>query len=659
MKLSSVDRKRLVFVAFFIFGLFALLILQFYKIQIREGDKWTRIAEAQHRHVVTEPCRRGTFYANTSIKQGHPQAPCPLVIDVPFFHLFVNPSVVPLSSRDLIAGKICGILALDSGEATKLREQFNKKSRHRKLRMWVGIDARDAILEWWAAFAKAQKIERNALYFVQDYKRSYPFGKMLGQVLHTVREDGSIPTGGMEMMFNSVLTGKPGKRLMTRSPRHALDVGKTMVSPENGADIYLTVNHYLQAIAEEEIAKGVKHSNAKAGWAIMMHPQTGEVYALAQYPFFDPASYKEFFNDVALRENTKVKGITDPYEPGSTIKPLTIAICFKANQELIRRGEKPLFSSSEKVETSNGRFPGRSSLIKDTSTHRYLNLAMAMWKSSDVYMARMVQRIIERLGADWYRDALENFGLGLKTGIELPAEGAGMLPKPGKKYASGALQWSVPTPYSMSYGYNLLVNSFQMLRSYGILANGGFDVKPTLVRQIIRKNRDGTETILVDNTVKRPLKRVLDREIVEEVVRVMRYTTKPGGTAVRADIYGYSEVGKTGTAEKVVGGKYSKKTHFSSFIGFAPVKDPQFVLLIAMDEPETKYVPGVGKNHMGGLCCAPIFREIGSRALQYLGVEPDDPYGYPAGDPRHDAEKGDWIKECRALKSLYDTWNMP
>jgi len=282
---------------------------------------------------------------------------------------------------------------------------------------------------------------------------------------------------------------------------------------------------------------------------------------------------------------------------------------------------------------------------------------MAVQKSSDVYMARMVQRIIERLGAEWYRESLQEFGLGVKTGIELPSESIGMLPKPGKKYGSGAFQWSAPTPYSLSYGYNLLVNSFQMLRSYGILANGGFDVKPTLVRKIVKKNLDGTETVLQDNTNQISQKRILDADIVKEVVKAMHFATKPGGTAPKADIYGYTEVGKTGTAEKIIGGKYSKNTHFCSFIGFAPAKNPEFVLLIAIDEPEAKYIPGVGKNHMGGECAAPIFREIGSRTLQYLGVEPDDPHGYPVGDPRRDEEKADWIKEVRALKSLYQEWN--
>jgi cell division protein FtsI (penicillin-binding protein 3) len=199
-----------------------------------------------------------------------------------------------------------------------------------------------------------------------------------------------------------------------------------------------------------------------------------------------------------------------------------------------------------------------------------------------------------------------------------------------------------------------------MLRSYAILANGGYEVKPTLIRKVVRKKREGSEEVLLDNTSPERIKnfrRLLETEIVEEVIKALKYVTKPGGTAPKGDIYGYTEVGKTATSEKIIGGMYSKKNHISTFIGFAPLKEPRFVLLVAVDEPEFKYIPGVGKNQHGGNCCAPAFREIGLRTLQYLGVEPDDPHGFPIGDPRRDENKADWIKETKALKELYQKWN--
>lgn len=663
---KSEDRKRLVWISLFLFGLFGLIIIQFYKIQIIEGDKWSRDARAQHQLVVIEPFKRGLFYSNNTIKAGHPDVAQPFVVDVPKFHLYVDPLSIPVETRDEIAGKLASILHLQPKDKERLRAQFNKQSRSRKLMMWIDRDKRDQIQSWWQDYIRPKKIVRNALYFIQDYKRSYPFGKLLGQALHTVREERekgthqSIPTGGLELIFNRWLQGKEGKRLLLRSPRHPLDTDKIISYPENGADVYLTINHYLQAIAEEEIAKAVKNASAKAGWAIIMEPRTGEIWALAQYPWFDPSDYRRFYNDEKLLEFTKIKALTDAYEPGSTFKPITIAICLKANEELKKRGKKPLFFPEEKIATSNGHFPGRSKPIKDTHFHAFLNMPLAMQKSSNIYMARMIQRVVDTLGNEWYRNALSELGFGQKTGIELPSETIGLLPTPGKKHPSGALEWSTPTPFSIAFGHNIMVNSFQMLRSYGIIANGGHDVKPTIVRKVVKTHRDGSQEVLLDHTQPERVesfKRILEPEVCKQLVQVMKLVTKKGGSASKGEIYGYTEAGKTGTSEKIVGGVYSKNIHFSSFIGFAPAANPRFVIMIGIDEPESKYVPGVGKNQMGGNCAAPVFREIGTRTLQYLGVEPDDPFGYPPGDPRYDPEKADMVKKVEELKELYLKWN--
>lgn len=665
--LSAESRKRLVFLSVGLAFLFSLLLIQFYRIQIVEGDKWSKKALAQHQISIIEPYRRGTFYSNTSIREGHPETLVPFVTDVPKSHLYVDPISIPKELKQAIADKISSLCALDKGDQKNMALQLEKRSRSRKLLLWLNQEKRKEIESWWFPFAKEHKIARNALFFVQDFKRSYPYGKMLGQILHTVREEKDpktheqVPTGGLELSLRSYLKGKEGKRTLLRSPRNALDFGKVVVPPEDGADVFLTINHCLQAICEEEMVKAVKKAGAKNGWAIMMDPHTGHILAWAQVPSFDPASYRDFFNNPALQERAEIKGIIEPFEPGSTMKPLTMAICFKANEELKKRGKPPLFSPLEKVATSNGFFPGRSKPIKDTRLHHYLNMYMALQKSSNIYMARMVQRIIDQLGDDWYRNCLqETFGFGLKTGIELSSESVGLLPSPHKKHPNGAIEWSKPTPYSISFGHNILATSLQMIRAYAILANGGYDVKPTLIRKIVKTDREGHQEILVDNQAGKIVKdrgSLLDPVSLKEVINGMRYVTKTGGGATRADIYGYTEVGKTATSEKVVNGTYSKKDHISTFIGFAPAEEPRFVLLVVIDEPEYKIIPGVGKNQFGGVCAAPVFSEIGKRALQYLGVEPDDPFGFPQGDPRRDPVKAVWVKEAQKLQDLYTSWN--
>jgi cell division protein FtsI (penicillin-binding protein 3) len=291
---------------------------------------------------------------------------------------------------------------------------------------------------------------------------------------------------------------------------------------------------------------------------------------------------------------------------------------------------------------ADGRFPGRTKPIKDLNrVHSYLDLNMAIQKSSNIYMSRLAQRIIARLGDKWYRNALQNlFGFGVKCGIELPSESAGVLPTPGKLHPNGALEWSVPTPYSLAMGHNIQATSIQMLRAWAVIANGGRFVKPTLIKS--------------DYYLDFPV--VLDKKIIDRVIESMRYTTKPGGSGRRADIFGYTEVGKTGTADKIVGGAYSKTTYIASFMGFSPVDHPAFVLLVSMDEPESHYIPGLGKNH-GSLSGAPVFKEIARRSLEYLGVTPDDPYGYPIGDPRYDPKLADWVRETQLLQEKYEKWN--
>ncbi len=665
--ISSKDQRRLIGVALFLLFLFSLLVIQFFRIQIVQHEKWEKQAYSQHTTIVKEPFKRGVFYSNTSVKSAHPSSPQALVIDVPKFHLYIDPKSVPEDARDLIAAKLASFLEGEAHEHGVIRAQFDKLSRSRKLAMWLSGEKKKEIEEWWRPYAKKKRIARNAVYFVKDYRRSYPFGKLLGQALHTVRDlkdettEQMIPTGGLEYVFNEFLQGKPGKRLFYRSPRHQMDVGHVIEEPQNGADVHLTVNHCLQAIAEEEIEAQVKKTGAKRGWALMMDPYTGEVLTIAQYPFFYPKEYPRYFNDLALLEETQVKAMTDPFEPGSTMKALTMAVCLMANEEMKKLGKPPIFDPVEKISVTPRLFPGRTKPIKDIRNHKYMNMYMALQKSSNVYMSQILNKVIEELGETWYRNVLQNiFGFGQKTGIELPGESQGLLPRPGKVHPNGTLEWSRPTPYSLAMGHNILANSFQMLRCFAIIANGGYDVKPTLVRKIVRQLPNGDEQVLLDNvggsnTCRK--NRLLDQEIVRQLVCGMKYVTKPGGAARKADIHGYTEAGKTSTSEKIIGGAYSKKDHISTFIGFAPADQPRFVLMIVIDEPVYRYVPGVGGNQYGGNCAAPAFARIGKRSLEYLGVDPDDPHGYLTGDPRRDPKKADWFPEVEALQALYEKWN--
>ncbi|MBF5059798.1 penicillin-binding transpeptidase domain-containing protein [Candidatus Neptunochlamydia vexilliferae] len=638
------NNRRLLGISFFTLTLFCFIIIQFYKLQIVEGKKWSKQAKAQHQFSVVEPYRRGRFFANNVLKEKHPKQEDPIVFDVKRYHLYADPIAIPQEAREEIIEKVSELLAIQ--DKKWVGEQLEKKSRSRRLKMWLSEVDKKLLNTWWRPFARWKKIPSNALYFQEDYKRAYPYGKLLGPVLHTVRDDRdpktrqAIPTGGLELKFDAELRGKKGKRLRLRSPRHTLEEGLLVDPSEDGADVYLTIDRYIQAIAEEEIERAVKEAGAKSGWAVMMNPHTGEIYALAQYPFFDPSNYRTYYNDPEKTKATKIGAITDCFEPGSTMKPISVAIGMLANKELERQGKETIFDPVAVIPTHDGMFPGRKQPIRDTRRHEYLNMYLAIQKSSNIYVAKLIQRVIATLGDQWYRDQLAGvFGFGKATGIELPSETAGLLPSLDKHYGNGRPQWSIPTPYSLSFGYNLLVTSMQLLRAYALLCNGGYEVQPTLVKKIVK----GGEVIFDHSNEE--CKQVFDPEISREIIYALKSVTKLGGGGFRADIPGYTQAGKTGTTEKIVHGTYSKKHHYSSFIGFTPAFEPKFLLYVAIDEPEYRYLPGIGATYFGGRCAAPVFRQIMQKTYRYLGIPPDDP------------DNTDWAEEIEILESLYRKYN--
>lgn len=659
-------RFLLLFASFSTGVLFCLLIAQFFRLQVLEHERWKKRAESQHYFVVKEPFRRGTFYANTSVQHMSQARQVAFAIDVPLYHLYADPKEIPQQLRQEIRENIIHLLSPPLKESMKMALELKRKSRSRRLVSWISEQQKNLFFTWWRPYAKSHRLASNALFFVSDFKRFHPMGRLLGQVLHTIQErrdeatGRASPTGGLELSLNKYLEGSVGYRRLMRSPHNSLETGEVLKEPVNGADIELTINHCIQAIVEEELERGVKQHKAKGGIAVMVHPKTGEILALAQYPFFFPDQYQDYFNNACLVENSKLQSITDAHEPGSPMKALTVSIALKANRLLKQQGKSPVFSLTEKIPTSSGIFSGRPKPLTDTHFHKFLNFYMAVQKSSNIYMATLAGRVVRAMGEQWYREQLfQCFGLGRKTGIELIGESAGVLPRPGKVGSGGRLEWSKGTPYTLAIGYNVQVTSLQFARAMCVIANGGILPELTLVRKIFRASENGQE-ILLDNTLEERIQRfprVFEEEDMAEVVKAMKFVTKTGGTATKAEVYGYTEAGKTGTSMKLVNGQYTNKAHFSSFVGFAPAKDPAFVLFVALDEPWVGFVPGLGLNHRGGTCAAPIFREMARRTLEFLGVPMDDPYGFPSQDPRGNPKQADWCAETEALNHLYQQWN--
>ncbi|MEG0036684.1 MAG: penicillin-binding protein 2 [Victivallaceae bacterium] len=646
--------KRILFVALSLVFLFSLLIVRYFQIQVLEGDRWESEALLQHRTTIKEPFKRGTFFSNSSLKRNSNEEPRSLVVDVTKFHLCLDALMLPERFRDETVLRLVEL----SGSKTfaELRPEFDKRSRFRKLIRWIDPVTKDRILEWWKPYAVKRKIPLNAIFFVKDYKRSYPFGKLLGQVLHTIRENKddktleAFPTGGLEARFNDILKGCLGERQLLRSPLNRLDADILIKPPQDGADVYLTIDHCIQNIVEEELEKGVLKCMAKGGRAVLMDPYTGEILALAQYPFFDPTFYKDFFNDPEKIEYTKVSSVTDAFEPGSVMKPITMAIALKANEELTNSNRIPFFNEEQAIDVTRTLFPGRKAFpLKDISSNKKLNMYMAIQKSSNVYMAQIIDMLINVLDCKWYRAMLTEFGFGKKTGIELPGETMGFVPSLNGFYKNGSPEWSISTPYSLAIGYNILATNLQIAAAYASIANGGFLIKPTLIKKIVFF--DNGKPVIMENVVRDrgSFKRIVSRDIARTVMKAMTYTTLPGGTAVTAGLDKYTTAGKTGTTEKIVDGKYCKKKHITSFVGMAPAdlnfSNPvRFVLMVSIDEPAYVIREDGTKNYMSGRSSAVVFGSIAEKVLSYLGVVPD---------------KNATVlnEDVRVLKQLYEEWN--
>lgn len=651
--------SRLAFILGGLLILFGFLVFQFFRLQIVEGKKWASVAKTQHQKSVKTPYKRGKILGTSWRPYVDKQEKHPLLVfDVLAYHLLADTSRIPLACHSEMAASLDKIF---NGESLKpfLMVNLAKRSKGRTLKKWVSEGQKKQVQQWWRYFASRHGLPRNALFFKQDYRRSYPFGSLLGSVLSAVRDDRDpktqkqFPVGGIELAFDAYLQGSPGEKRQLKSLNNPLLVTEVVAQAKDGHDIVLNIDPYIQAICEEEIEKNCIQTGAKKGSCIIMDPNTGAVLALAQYPFFDPANYKTYYNTGQM-ELARLTSVSDPLEPGSTFKPITMAITLLANQALEKAGKPPLFDPNKMCKIGDGLFRGRRHKpLKDVSSHAYLNMFHAIEKSSNIYIAQLIERMVELLGDGWYKEQIETvFGFGHKTGIDFPSESSGFVPALDGFYASGAKQWSLATPYSLGFGYNLNVNALQMLKAWSILINGGYPVTPHLVSYVKKEE----EAVALHSPDKG--ERVLPQAICDDIKKALFFVCQsPRGTGRRSKVAGYSMGGKTSTTEKLIGGQYAKGHNIATMMGFTPYEKPRLLIYLSFDDPSHTYRPGIGRLHFGGLCAAPPFKRIFKRVADYLGLPPDDPGSFSPLDKRYEPVSPLLEQEMQELTKLYSKWN--
>jgi cell division protein FtsI (penicillin-binding protein 3) len=411
------------------------------------------------------------------------------------------------------------------------------------------------------------------IYQRKEYKRQYPEGEAAAHVVgFTNIEDAGQE--GIELEFNKDLAGKPGSRrvLKDRLGRVVEDVGE-QVAPIEGKDIQLSIDSKVQFFAYQKLRDAVVANKAKAGSVVVLDAVTGELLAMANYPSFDPNNRQNLSG-----EQLRNRAMTDVFEPGSTMKPFTVATALELGR----------VTPQTVIDTTPGRITVAGATIHDDSNFGVLTVEGVIQKSSNVGATRISQR----MSAQEMWNAFTAVGFGQKPQVAFPGAVTGRL-RPWKT-------WRPIEQATMSYGYGLSASLLQIAHAYTAFAHEGGIIPVSLLK---------TDTPAVGVPVFTP-------KVVGEVRKMLHMAAGPGGTAPLAQTVGYSVGGKTGTAHKQVGKGYASNKYRAWYTGMSPIDKPRIVVAVMIDEPS-------GGKYFGGLVAAPVFSEVVQQTLRILNVAPD------------------------------------
>jgi len=408
----------------------------------------------------------------------------------------------------------------------------------------------------------------------REYRRYYPEADVTAHLLGFTDVDDNGQEG-IELALQDQLGGKAGSQRVIKDRRgHIVEDVASIRAPKPGSDLALSLDSKMQYLAYREIKLAVEQHNAKAGSIVVLDAKSGEVLALANWPSYNPNN-RDKPNLKVMRNHA----VTDLFEPGSTMKPFTVAAALEAGK----------IRPETVINTEGGIFTVGGRKIHDTHPETVLTVAQVIQKSSNVGAAK----IALALPPETFWRSLSETGFGAQTGSAFPGEAAGKL----RDYK----KWQPIEQATMSYGNGISVNLLQLARAYTVFANDGDLKLVTLLKQDVP-------------TVGR---KVYSQATARAVRDMLELVVKPGGTAPLAQINGYRVAGKTGTAHKLEGGHYVNR-YIASFVGLAPASNPRLIVAVMINEPG-------GEQYYGGQVAAPVFSNVMAGALRLLGVKPDAP----------------------------------
>jgi len=501
-----------------------------------------------------------------------------LALSFKVFSIYANPTQI--KDKEETALKLASALGVNKD---KIRQRINKK----KMFVWI----KRMISDNDAESIKALKLKGVKL--LKENKRYYPNAELGAQVLGFTDIDGR-GLEGIEHYYDQYLKGKPGRRSLLRDAkqRRLSAFEFEFVPAVDGYNLVLNIDLVMQHIVEEQMELAYKKYNAKSAAVVVMNPENGEIYAIANSPNYDP----NFLNNTTP-EQRRNRAICDFFEPGSTFKIITACAAL----------EEKVVSPDDEFFCENGSYTvSAGHTLHDHKAYGTLTFVEIIEKSSNIGMAK----IGKELGQELLYEYIKKFGFGSLTGIDLPGETSGL--------AWPVNKWSKLSITSIPMGQEICVSVLQMARAMCVIANGGYLVKPHIVGEIIDNHKQ---------TIKKPEFEKYERIISGQTAETMRKILKgvvDKGTGRRAKIEGYSVAGKTGTAQKVIPKVgYSHTKFIASFIGFVPVESPRFVIAVVFDEPKPQ--------HYGGLVCAPVFKNIAEQLLKYKNIPKIKPVSNTVG----------------------------
>jgi cell division protein FtsI (penicillin-binding protein 3) len=521
----------------------ALILGQLVQIQVLDHETMVRRADRQHHHELTIPPFRGRIYD----RNGRP-----LALTVAVDSVYVVPPDYSAATIPAAADRLAACLDVS-------RELVERRLRRAARFSWL---KRKATAEQ-VACARETGFPVGT---IEEFGRFYPGAELAAHALGFVGADGG-GLGGIEFALDEVLRGQPGRRTVWTDGRRTGRGSRVVRDSRPGADIELTLDSYLQAVAEEELERALAELEAASGAIILVEPQTGDVLAMASAPSFDPNRARAYPAATLANRPT-----TDPYEPGSVFKIFTAAAAL----------EEGVTHEEEEFDTFDGAYRIGRRVVRDWKPLGPLNFAGVMQQSSNIGILQVASRI----GSETLHGYLAAFGFGDPTGLPLGAESRGIVPAKGV--------WRPIRLATVSFGQGIAVTPVQLVRGVNAIATGGVRVPLRLIRKI-----GGEPQPLVEGQrVVTPMTAARVGQLLADVVLE--------GTGANAGVEGFSIAGKTGTAQKAEPGGYSASDYTASFAGFAPVHDPLFTGVVILD---------VQRPNHSGTGAATVFGRIADRAL--------------------------------------------